>query len=172
MPTNVIPGDVELRGTIRTMNEEVRSSAQRRVREIAASTSEAFGAAATVEIEDGYPVMVNSERETQHAAEAAERVTGGVNRNAPKLMGAEDFSFMLNERPGAYILSETAIRPRSTIRTTTSTTKPFLPAVRGGWRWRNQEWRPVDRPRVPADPAVHEQLDRRSLSGARERMSG
>ena len=101
---NVIPGTVELMGTIRTMNEDVRIDVRKRIKEIASSTAAAFGARAFVEIEDGYPVMVNSETETQHAATAAERVAGTVNRDAAKLMGAEDFSFMLNERPGAYIL--------------------------------------------------------------------
>ncbi|MCE2522010.1 MAG: amidohydrolase [Rhodobacteraceae bacterium] len=101
---NVIPGTVELMGTIRTMNEDVRIDVRKRIEEIASSTAAAFGARAFVEIEDGYPVMVNSETETQHAAKAAERVAGTVNRDAAKLMGAEDFSFMLNERPGAYIL--------------------------------------------------------------------
>ncbi len=101
---NVIPGTVELMGTIRTMNEDVRIDVRKRIEEIASSTAAAFGARAFVEIEDGYPVMVNSETETQHAATAAERVAGTVNRDAAKLMGAEDFSFMLNERPGAYIL--------------------------------------------------------------------
>ena len=101
---NVIPGEVELRGTVRTMSDDVRGCILKRIREIAESTAKAFGAGANVDIQDGYPVMVNSEKETRFAADAAERVAGSVNRDAAKIMGAEDFAFMLNARPGAYIL--------------------------------------------------------------------
>ena len=101
---NVIPGKVELRGTIRTMDEGVRSDVFDQVRKIALSTAETFGANVEVDIVEGYPVMVNSEWETDHAIDAANRVAGTVDCEAPKIMGAEDFSFMLNERPGAYIL--------------------------------------------------------------------
>ena len=101
---NVIPGTVELKGTIRTMDDAVRCHAKQRVADIAKSVASTFGATATVEIEDGYPVMVNASTETEFALAAAKRVTDKVSADAPKIMGAEDFSFMLNERPGAYIL--------------------------------------------------------------------
>ena len=102
---NVIPQTVEMMGTIRSMDGEVRDLLMERIRKICPSIAESYGAKAAVEFEPGYPVMVNSEAETQHAAEAARRVSGDVNDNMDMIMGAEDFSFMLNARPGAYILT-------------------------------------------------------------------
>jgi hippurate hydrolase len=100
---NVIPERVQLRGTVRTMDEEVRDMAEARIRLIAEQTAAAFGAVAEVTYQRNYPVMVNSPAETEHAAEAARRVAGGC-AEAPLVMGGEDFAFMLQERPGAYIL--------------------------------------------------------------------
>ena len=71
--------------------------------EIVTLTAQAFGATATLDYQRGYPVMVNAEVETEHAAAAAERVSGGC-APAPLVMGGEDFTYMLNARPGAYIL--------------------------------------------------------------------
>ena len=102
---NVIPQTAELRGTIRTFNPRVRELVIKRIEEIASSSASALGANATVKVEDGYPVMINSERETEFAAAAARKVAGDVDMAASMIMGAEDFSFMLNERPGAYILA-------------------------------------------------------------------
>ena len=101
---NVIPGRVEMIGTMRALDEGVRRETRMRIENIAKSTASAFGAKAMVRIEDGYPVMINPETETQHAIRAAQRVSGTVNPDIPELMGAEDFAFMLNARPGAYIL--------------------------------------------------------------------
>lgn len=101
---NVIPESARLKGTVRTLDEGIRDLAERRVGEIAAATAEVFGATATTGYERGYPVMVNAEAETGFAARVAERVSGKETAEAPPLMGAEDFSYMLESRPGSYIL--------------------------------------------------------------------
>ena len=100
---NVIPQKVELRGTVRTLDPEVRDMAEKRLKEIVAHTAAAFGATARVNYMRGYPIMVNSEEQTAFAAEVAEKVAGACNP-APLIMGGEDFAFMLEARPGAYIL--------------------------------------------------------------------
>ncbi len=102
---NVIPQKIRMLGTIRSMDGDVRELLHQRIREICSLTAQSSGAEAEVEIETGYPVMVNSDAEARHAAEAATRVAGSVNENFPMIMGAEDFAFMLNVRPGAYILT-------------------------------------------------------------------
>ena len=101
---NVIPQTVELRGTVRTLETDVRAMAQARVRAIADHTAAAFGATATVHWRDGYPVMANHPEETVHAARVAADVSGQEVLEVPPLMGGEDFAYMLEARPGAYIL--------------------------------------------------------------------
>ena len=103
--SNVIPQNVRLLGTMRTMDEAVRELLIRRVGEVSSATARGFGATADFELEPGYPVMINADSETGFAADAARRVAGEINTDADMLMGAEDFAFMLNERPGAYILT-------------------------------------------------------------------
>ena len=100
---NVIPQVVKMRGTARTMDPDVQDFVERRIVEIATGTAAALGAVAEVSYQRGYPVTVNAAENTVFAAEVAHSVSGHVDTNTPPLMGAEDFSFMLNERPGAYI---------------------------------------------------------------------
>ena len=102
---NVIPDKVHLRGTVRAFEEEVRLLAKRRVGEIAAGIARAHGATASLDYEDGYPPTVNDAAETDFVAEVARAVAGEakVDVDKPPVMGAEDFSYMLNERPGAFI---------------------------------------------------------------------
>ncbi len=100
---NVIPQRATIRGTVRTMDAGVRQLAEDRIRKIAGATAEAFGGTVDVRYMKGYPVMVNSQAETVHAAEAAKKVAGGC-AEAPLIMGGEDFAYMLESRPGAYIL--------------------------------------------------------------------
>ncbi len=100
---NVIPQHVTLRGTIRTLSPETRELAEQRLKAIAEHTAAAFDATARVDFRRGYPVMINSDTETDHAREAARRVAGSC-ASAPLVMGGEDFAYMLQERPGAYIL--------------------------------------------------------------------
>ncbi len=101
--SNVIAHTVRLQGTVRTLDPEYRSIAQERVRRIAEDTASAFGASAEMIWTPGYPATVNSEVETGYAAEAAEAISGKVNDNTDPIMPSEDFAYMLEERPGAYI---------------------------------------------------------------------
>lgn len=100
---NVIPSRVTLRGTVRTMSRENRDMAEARVKAIAEATCMAFGATAHVRYHRGYPVMANHEAQTDFAREVARSVSGQCDE-APLVMGGEDFAYMLEERPGAYIL--------------------------------------------------------------------
>jgi hippurate hydrolase len=100
---NVIPQKVHIKGTVRTQSNENRDMAERRIKEIAAATAMMFGGSADVTYHRGYPVMVNSEEQTEFARDVAKSVGGNV-IEAPLVMGGEDFAFMLEERPGAYIL--------------------------------------------------------------------
>ncbi|MFV0491622.1 MAG: M20 aminoacylase family protein [Pseudorhodobacter sp.] len=100
---NVIPQVVKMKGTVRTLDPETRDLAERRIAKIVSSTAAAFDATAEVDYERGYPVTVNDPKHTEYAVEVARGVSGQIDPETPPLMGGEDFSFMLNERPGAYI---------------------------------------------------------------------
>mgnify|MGYP005985598163 CR=1 FL=1 len=100
---NVIAQRVMLKGTVRTMDKGMRALAEERLTALAEGTAAAYGATAKVNYIKGYPVMVNSPEQTEFAAEVARSVSGGC-VEAPLVMGGEDFAFMLEERPGAYIL--------------------------------------------------------------------
>ncbi len=100
---NVIAQRVHLKGTVRTLDKDVRQLAGERVIKIAEATADAFGAVAKVNYMKGYPVMVNHPEQTEFAADVARKVSGQCDE-APLIMGGEDFAFMLEERPGAYIL--------------------------------------------------------------------
>ena len=100
---NVIPEQVTLRGTVRTLDPDTRDLARRRLTEIATHTASAYGGSATVNYMDGYPVMVNHEEPTEFVSDVARSVSGDLQK-ASLVMGGEDFAFMLEERPGAYIL--------------------------------------------------------------------
>ena len=100
---NVIPQVVKLKGTARTMDSKIQDFVEKRISEIATLTAAAQGARADVYYERGNPVTVNAEDNTHYAAQVAQDVSGHVDTNTPPLMGAEDFSYLLNERPGAYI---------------------------------------------------------------------
>ena len=100
---NVIPQTVKMRGTARTHSAAIRDLVEKRLAEVAQGTAALFGATAEVTYHRGYPVMTNSEAETGYAEEAARKVSGDC-AEAPIIMGGEDFAFMLEARPGAYIL--------------------------------------------------------------------
>ncbi len=102
--SNIIPEYVHLGGTIRTLDPDVREMACTRLKQITQSTAEAFGAKAEITIERGYPVMVNTPKETDFAAMIGAKVSGKPTQDVPPIMGGEDFAYMLEERPGAYIL--------------------------------------------------------------------
>ena len=102
---NVIPQQAKLRGTARALSPKVRDLLQKRVREVVEGTARAYGAKAELTYTTGYPVLVNEELKTAFAAGVAREVAGNdkVNTDCAPLMGAEDFAFMLQERPGAFI---------------------------------------------------------------------
>jgi amidohydrolase len=102
---NVIPDAVQLIGTVRSFRPQTRDLAEKRVREIAAKVAEAFGARAEVEYARGYPATINSAREAEFAARVGVRLFGESNviTDYNPVMGGEDFSYMLLERPGAYV---------------------------------------------------------------------
>ncbi|MEO0939605.1 MAG: M20 aminoacylase family protein [Pseudomonadota bacterium] len=101
---NVIPHVVTMEGTVRALDEGVRAEAQARVLAITEATGQAHGCTAEIDYEVGYPVTINADANTGHAVAAARAVTDHVLTDCPPIMAAEDFSFMLNERPGAYIM--------------------------------------------------------------------
>ena len=101
--SNVIAHEAIMEGTVRTLDEACRDLAEDRVRAIVAGVAQTYGATATVDYERGYPVTVNHPAETTHAANVARIVAGGVIDDVDPIMPAEDFSYMLLERPGAYI---------------------------------------------------------------------
>ena len=100
---NVIPQRVQIKGTVRTMSAAMRDLAEARIKEICNGVAATFGGRADVTYYRGYPVMVNHEEQTEFAAQVARSVSGSC-EDAPLVMGGEDFAFMLEERPGAYIL--------------------------------------------------------------------
>ena len=102
---NIIPDAVTLMGTVRTFRAETRDLAERRVKEIAAKIAEALGASAEIEYRRGYPATVNDPRAAQFAQRVGRRVFGEENvvTEHEPTMGGEDFSYMLLERPGAYV---------------------------------------------------------------------
>jgi hippurate hydrolase len=100
---NVIPSRVTLMGTVRTLSPEMRDLAETRMEAICDSIGAAFGGRITLSYERNYPVMVNHDEQTRFAAEVARAISGQCDE-APLVMGGEDFAFMLEERPGAYIL--------------------------------------------------------------------
>jgi hippurate hydrolase len=102
---NVIPETAEIRGTIRTLKAATRDAVEAQIKRIAAAIGEANEARIEVDYKRGYPVTVNHAAETERAAQAAARVFApeGIVRNRPPIMGAEDFSYMLEARPGAFV---------------------------------------------------------------------
>jgi hippurate hydrolase len=101
---NVIPEHVRLRGTIRSFDMDVRAQAVARIEALARLTAESYGAEAELGFdEEPYPVMVNHAAETEHCVAAATAVAGTCITDAPRTTGGEDFAFMLEACPGAYI---------------------------------------------------------------------
>ncbi|MBB5752426.1 M20 aminoacylase family protein [Prosthecomicrobium pneumaticum] len=102
---NVIPETARLGGTVRTLKAETRDLAERRIREIAAGVAAAHGAIIDVEYNRNYPVTRNHAAETGFAAEVAAEVVGAdrVSTEAAPMMAGEDFAYMLEARPGAFI---------------------------------------------------------------------
>jgi amidohydrolase len=101
---NVIPQTAELSGTVRTLTEEVRKLVAKRVAEVVAGVAQMTGAKIDLTYERGYPVTVNHGAQTELARRVAQEVAGDANvLEMSPLMGGEDFSYMLEARPGAFI---------------------------------------------------------------------
>lgn len=104
---NVIPQSIEMKGTVRYLDKDVGARTEERFRSIVRLTAEAHGARAEIDYMYGYPVTMNHERETVLAGDVASLVAAGgeagVDRAVAPLMGGEDFSFMLEQRPGAFM---------------------------------------------------------------------
>jgi amidohydrolase len=101
---NVIPQTAVLRGTVRTLTPGVRALIEKRVREVVAGVAQMTGARIELDYVRGYPVTVNHASQTELATEVAKEIAGDGNvHEMPPMMGAEDFSYMLEARPGAFI---------------------------------------------------------------------
>jgi amidohydrolase len=101
---NVIPQTAVLRGTVRTLTPQVRKLVEKRVHEVCEGVAKLTGAKVDLTYEHGYPVTVNHSSQTDQAIRIAKEVAGETNvHETPPLMGGEDFSYMLEARPGAFI---------------------------------------------------------------------
>lgn len=104
---NVIPETATLRGTIRSLTDSTRDLAEKRLNDIVNALCTAYGATAEIEFRRGYPVTSNHDDQTDFAVSVAEEIAGPerVQKETEPMMGGEDFSYMLLERPGAYIFA-------------------------------------------------------------------
>ncbi|MGI9480758.1 MAG: M20 aminoacylase family protein [Hyphomicrobiales bacterium] len=102
---NVIPHTATLTGTARTLTPEMRDLVEKRMGEVVENVATAFGAKAELHYHRNYPVTANHDAQTAFAASVAREVAGEgrVDDDTPPVMGGEDFSFMLEARPGAFI---------------------------------------------------------------------
>ena len=102
---NVIPQTAQLRGTARSFTPQTRDLVEKRLQEVVEGTAKLYGGKATLTYKRDYPVTCNHERQTGFAASVAREIAGAdrVNANTAPIMGAEDFAFMLEARPGALI---------------------------------------------------------------------
>jgi amidohydrolase len=101
---NIIPQTAELKGTVRTLTAEVRQLVEKRVREVVAGVAQITGAKIDLDYERGYPVTLNHAAQTDVATQVAKEVAGDGNvHDTQPMMGAEDFAYMLEARPGAFI---------------------------------------------------------------------
>lgn len=103
--TNVIPSIAELKGTVRTFTNETLDMIETRMNEIVTSTARALGCEGTLKFERKYPPTINAPAETAFCVDVMRSIVGAdnVNANVVPTMGAEDFSFMLQEAPGCYV---------------------------------------------------------------------
>jgi amidohydrolase len=102
---SVVPGKATLVGTVRTFSPDVQELVERRLQELCSAIALGFGASATVTFDRIYPATINTVDEAIFAGDVAESLVGAANlvRNMEPSMGAEDFSFMLQAKPGAYL---------------------------------------------------------------------
>jgi hippurate hydrolase len=102
---NVIPNRATLELSVRSFNPQVRELLKRRIRDLVETQAASYGATASVDYQEGYPVVVNSDAETDFAMQVARELVGAENVVAQTdlLMGSEDFAFMLQHRPGTFL---------------------------------------------------------------------
>ncbi len=102
---NVVPASVWFGGTLRSFQAKTRQMVLDRMQEICTGISQAFGVQATLEIQETYPATINHAAETSFAAQVAQEVVGKANTSIDRTpeMGAEDFAFFLEHRPGSYL---------------------------------------------------------------------
>ncbi len=102
---NIIPQTAQLTGTIRALKKETRALAKQRFHDIVEGVAALNRCTVKIDFEDGYPVTFNHAEETEFATKVAQEIVGAdkVMTNVPPVMGAEDFSYMLEARPGAFI---------------------------------------------------------------------
>jgi len=102
---NVIPQTAKLVGTARSLTPQVRDLLEKRLHAVVEGTAALYGAKATLKFRRGYPVLVNHAAQADFAAKVAGEIAGRdkIDTDMAPVMGAEDFSFMLNARPGAFI---------------------------------------------------------------------
>jgi len=110
---NIVPATAYLQGTVRTMKAEVKELIVSRMRAIVGQIAGAMGGSATMTYDEGYPATVNHDAETEFAVRVAQDVVGADNADGdiPPTMGAEDFAYMLQERPGSYLCLGTGEGP-------------------------------------------------------------
>ncbi len=102
---NVIPSQVFLKGTLRALEPATRDAAEAAMHRVVEHTALAMGATATLDYQRDYPATINTPAQTQHAIDAAVSLVGSEHVDTARApsMGSEDFSYMLNARPGAFI---------------------------------------------------------------------
>lgn len=102
---NVIPDTAYINGTVRTFNPQVQKMVMQRMQEIVAGQAASYGVEAELEYEVGYPATINDAEKAGFAVEVAREISGAdnVEPDGGREMGAEDFSYMLQARPGAYL---------------------------------------------------------------------
>jgi hippurate hydrolase len=102
---NVISNSAKMELSVRSFSEDVRAQLERRIADLVQAQAASYGATAVVAYVEGHPVVVNTDAETEFAAQVARELVGEehVVANAAILMGSEDFAFMLRERPGSFL---------------------------------------------------------------------
>ncbi len=100
---NIIPETAYINGTVRTFDRAVQGMVMARMEAIVAGQAAAYGVEAELTYEVGYPATVNNPDQTEFAAEVAREISSDVVADAGREMGAEDFAYMLEKRPGAYL---------------------------------------------------------------------
>ncbi len=110
---NIIPSEVVVRGTARTYKPHIRDLVEKRLTELAHATAGAFGCSAVVDYDRRYPPLVTHAEQTDISVAVAKKLVGEANveADAPQQTGAEDFAFMLEARPGGFVMIGAGLHP-------------------------------------------------------------